>query len=807
MQVVSTAWNGAEKKFYSFDTLIARLKAVKQALRTWNKEVFGNVQDAISEAEARVCLAEQEFDSNPSEANRMDMSAAHAQLRRTLLNEEKMWCKKSRMEWMQNGDRNTAFYQAVVKNNRRRNYIHRLKIHGSNIWCEDQDILKGAAYTYFEDLLTSEHPTENAELLQAPVDLIPRIKAQTGYKNQEGALSYLGIPITPGRTLVSHYKHIIDRITGSLAAWKSKLLSQAGRIVLINSVLCSIPIYTASASCLPKSVIHIIERHCASFFWNGADGPRRRQWVSWGNIMRPKQEGGLGVRSLWHVQVSLMAKLIWNAMTGTSLWSKYARSRFHITTLSNDTKAFPTGISKDVYSAAKTLLMQNTRWILGDGKDIDFLHYRWAGSSPLITTLPHLSQQPFYSVSDVVSDDSHPLRCTESIRQILDKVKLSNYPDKCVWTASANGSFSTSSAFQAIRPRGIPRPPLLNIWHNAYNSRAALFGWRVLHRAIPTDDRVSACGIHIVSKYSCCIIPATEDMDHLFLYGEITSSLWRWARPLIRNSAFGSHISITLWNVLSRSNRQSAFDFISVYAVLLVLWEIWKYRCAKRHDSKAKSLNGILSDIKYAINIAVQSINFKRSCSRIQLRTLLHYDFTPTVKMKKPSFVRWTPPQTGLYLNVDSASKGNPSFSGGGGCIRDSNGCIRLGFAFFYGQGDSLTAETRALYDGLRLADQHGFHISNVFFDSLVLVQSFKTNRCPSWKCTWWWREASSPLRESSVQLHHVYRETNRVADALAVYACNIHGSSIFHSLSSLPSVCKGPTALDKTGLPSVRLL
>ncbi|MQL95462.1 hypothetical protein Taro_028128 [Colocasia esculenta] len=520
---------------------------------------------------------------------------------------------------------------------------------------------------------------------KAPADLIPRIKAQTGYKNQEGALSYLGIPITPGRTLVSHYKHIIDNITGSLAAWKSKLLSQVGRIVCINSVLCSIPIYTASASCLPKSVKHIIERHYASFFWNGVDGPRRRQWVSWDNIMRPKQEGGLGVRSLWHVQVSLMAKLIWNAMTGTSLWSKYARSRFHITTLSDDTKAFPTGISKEVFSAAKILLMQNTRWILGDGKDIDFLHHRWAGSSPLITAIPHLSQQPLYSVSDVVSDGNHPLRCTESICQILDKVKLSNYPD-----------------------------------------RAALFGWRVLHRAIPMDDRVSACGIHIVSKCSCCITPATEDMDHLFLSGEIASSL-----------------------------------------------------CAKCYDSKAKSLNGILSDIKFAINTAVQGINFKRRCSRIQLRTILHYGFTPTVKMKKPMLVRWTPPQTGLYLNVDSASKGNPGFSGGGGCIRDSKGCIRLGFAFFYGQGDSLTAETRALYDGLCLADQHGFHISNVFSDSFVLVQSFKTNRCPSWKCTWWWREASSLLRESSVQLHHVYRETNRAADALAVYACNIHGNTV----------------------------
>ncbi|MQM16740.1 hypothetical protein Taro_049699 [Colocasia esculenta] len=458
-------------------------------------------------------------------------------------------------------------------------------------------------------------------------------------------------------------------------------------------------------------------------------------------------------------------------------------------------------------SGARTLLMQNTRWILGDGKDIDFLHHRWAGSAPLITSLPHLSQQPFYSVKDVVSDGNHPLRSIDSICQILNKIKLSNYHDMCVWTASADGSFSTRSAFQVIRPRGVPRPPLHNIWHNAYNPRAALFGWRVLHRAIPTDDRVSACGIHLVSKCSYCTTPAAEDIDHLFLSGEIASSLWRWARPLIRSSVVGSRISITLWNALSASNRQSAFDFISVYTVLLILWEIWKYRCAKRHDSKVKFLNGILYDIKYAINTAVQGISFKRNCSQLQLRTLLHYGFTPKFKMKRPKLVRWNPPHLGFYLNVDGASKGNPSLCSGGGCIRDSKGDIRLSFAFSYGQGDSLTAEARSLCDGLRLADHHGIHISTVFSDSLVLVQSFRTNRCPSWKCTWWWREASSLLRKSSALLHHAYRETNRVADAVAIYACNTHGSSVFHSPSSLPSVCKGPAALDKVGLPSVRLL
>ncbi|MQM08287.1 hypothetical protein Taro_041142 [Colocasia esculenta] len=201
-----------------------------------------------------------------------------------------------------------------------------------------------------------------------------------------------------------------------------------------------------------------------------------------------------------------------------------------------------------------------------------------------------------------------------------------------------------------------------------------------------------------------------------------------------------------------------------------MLWEIWKLRCAKHYDSKVKSLNSIISDIKFAINVAIQGTIFKKECTQQHLSILMHYGFKPMVKMKMPKLVRWTPPRFGFSLNVDGASKGNPGPCGGGGCIRDYKGNIYLGFAFFYGQGNSLVAEVLALCDGLRLAEHYGIPISSVFSDSLVLVQSFTSNRCPSWKCTWWWREAGSIVSKSPTHLLHAYRETNRVADALATY-------------------------------------
>ncbi|MQL96657.1 hypothetical protein Taro_029336 [Colocasia esculenta] len=131
---------------------------------------------------------------------------------------------------------------------------------------------------------------------------------------------------------------------------------------------------------------------------------------------------------------------------------------------------------------------------------------------------------------------------------------------------------------------------------------------------------------------------------------------------------------------------------------------------------------------------------------------------------------------------------------------RDSNGDINLGFAFYYGRGNNMLAEVRALCDGLRLADYHGLPISIVHSDSLALVHSINSNMCPSWKCIWWWRIAMSFLCKTNIKMVHAYRETNRVADALASYACDRGGSSVFRSRSYLPSICKGPVLFDKTG-------
>lgn len=77
----------------------------------------------------------------------------------------------------------------------------------------------------------------------------------TGYQYKQGSIKYLGIPLFKGRDKVHHFKYLIDKVIAKLEGWQSKLLSQAGRLVLIRTVPNSIPLYNASASFIPYAIL------------------------------------------------------------------------------------------------------------------------------------------------------------------------------------------------------------------------------------------------------------------------------------------------------------------------------------------------------------------------------------------------------------------------------------------------------------------------------------------------------------------------------------------------------------------------
>jgi hypothetical protein len=91
---------------------------------------------------------------------------------------------------------------------------------------------------------------------------------------------------------------LIDKVKQKLGDWKNKSLSFAGRLQLIKSVLCSLQIYWASIFLIPCNVIEDIERLMNNFLWANDLNVKGKVRVKWTDVCRPKNQGGLGIKSL-----------------------------------------------------------------------------------------------------------------------------------------------------------------------------------------------------------------------------------------------------------------------------------------------------------------------------------------------------------------------------------------------------------------------------------------------------------------------------------------------------------------------------
>ena len=63
------------------------------------------------------------------------------------------------------------------------------------------------------------------------------------------------------------WQTIENRIEKRLSGWKGKMLSVGGRLVLINSVLSSLPMFMMSFFELPRGVFEKIDCFRSRFYW------------------------------------------------------------------------------------------------------------------------------------------------------------------------------------------------------------------------------------------------------------------------------------------------------------------------------------------------------------------------------------------------------------------------------------------------------------------------------------------------------------------------------------------------------------
>lgn len=113
-------------------------------------------------------------------------------------------------------------------------------------------------------------------------------------RDGESHPKYLGLPTLIGESKKHVFASTVDRVVQKMKGWKEKSLSQAGREVLIKSIIQSIPSYAMNCFLLPLTVCQKIEKATARFFWGSTIENRKSHWAKWNILTTSKVRGGIG---------------------------------------------------------------------------------------------------------------------------------------------------------------------------------------------------------------------------------------------------------------------------------------------------------------------------------------------------------------------------------------------------------------------------------------------------------------------------------------------------------------------------------
>ncbi|GJS60756.1 ribonuclease H-like domain-containing protein [Tanacetum coccineum] len=178
---------------------------------------------------------------------------------------------------------------------------------------------------------------------------------------------------------------------------KSRLLSVGGRISLINSVLGNLPTYYMSLYMMPVSIQHKLEMMRNKFFIGGDKGEKKLTWVKWKKYLASKDLGGLGVGSIFDLNLGLLFKWLWRFRCHSNdLWANVIISLYGSNGGINEERVHTHGSWGVILSSVNRLkhigidLLALCNRKIGNGALTSFWNKAWSSASPLKNLYPRI---------------------------------------------------------------------------------------------------------------------------------------------------------------------------------------------------------------------------------------------------------------------------------------------------------------------------------------------------------------------------------------------------------------------------------
>jgi hypothetical protein len=142
-------------------------------------------------------------------------------------------------------------------------------------------------------------------------------------------MKYLGIPLTDMKLGMGAFDGVVEKIAKRVPPWKGKHMSSGARLILSNSCLTSLPMYTMEFYLLPGECHKKMNSIRCKFFWRGVEDKFKYHMVKWVAIYRPRKFGGLGIINTQIINECMMVKWTWKIyQQSDSLWARILRAKY-----------------------------------------------------------------------------------------------------------------------------------------------------------------------------------------------------------------------------------------------------------------------------------------------------------------------------------------------------------------------------------------------------------------------------------------------------------------------------------------------
>jgi hypothetical protein len=467
-----------------------------------------------------------------------------------------------------------------------------------------------------------------------PIEMrdISRILGMEGHTIWE-TFTYLGVPISKTNPRATNWSHLLDKLRNRISSWGANWLSLAGRIVLIKSVLASVPIYQNSLLLAPGSIINQLEALQRRFLWEGGKQTNKRaHLISWDKVSKPLMEGGLSLKNAKVQNLALGAKLLWHIISGKTawckeaLWKKYFRGprRRCVEHLSSEQTGSP------IFTLCRKVIDQFTShltWVPGNGKQIKIWEDSILGDPPMklnqnfqrlkawmdeqnLRTLFDISawgierhkQWQGWAVSNLPLDlesDWGSFKLSLQGKAPLRK----RARDKRGWGKEAK-PYSTSLGYSTLL--SLPHvPPNPAIWKSIWNIKTIpkidLFLWTLGHDSIQTGENLQKKGW--AGPFRCPLChQAEETSTHLLLLCTFSKEVWTMVAGLQFTLPLPQDIPSLLldWPTLSPFQQQKQSMASRLWQALprFILWGLWLERNSRIFREKERKAPQVTARIR-----------------------------------------------------------------------------------------------------------------------------------------------------------------------------------------------------------------